>query len=214
MLIGGKPYIVHLDKLPFLHKVVASQWRRGQLVGGQLPTHPGDIPYFETINFAVANGFHHFFKFIPADMQEYRKLVQTLDYLLVDVLGNWQLHNIEKELDDCILDWHGYTTMRNFEAVNVLFDRAGEAAFRLLYMIMTGKVEGRFIRKEDAAFLEYNDNPAFRATRNVMANPRLFDEATKLAVLGAYQERFGESYELQMCYNFCLQHWRMLMKQQ
>jgi hypothetical protein len=211
MLIGGKEYLVHIKKIPYLQSLVDFQQRSGQLVEGQMPVHEDNIPFFETINFAVSHGFRQFLRFIPPDLDQYRVLSKTLDYLLIDILQKREMHDIAKDVENAVTAWITHTRNGNFQEVKRLPDEAGDTAFRLLYMIITGKVEGEF---RSGYIWDEEDwrNPAFRPTRTIMINMRLWDQQTKRMLLRAYQERFGVSCELQMCYDFCIEQWTKLMK--
>ncbi|KAH8906676.1 hypothetical protein BR93DRAFT_627710 [Coniochaeta sp. PMI_546] len=211
MQIGDKEYLVHIKNIPYLQAMVVFQQNSGQLTDGQTPVHEDDIPFFEIINFAVSHGFRHFFRFMPDNLDRYRELFKTLDYLLIDVLEQIELHDIAKEIEEGVTAWIKFTRAHDYQAVQQLVASEGDTAFRLLYMIVMGKIEGEF-RSGHAWYEEDRANPAFRPMRAVMLNVRLWDQGTKMMLLRAYYERFGVSYELQMCYDFCIRSWKQLME--
>lgn len=207
MQIGGKEYLVNITRIPRLQAMVGIQNRSGQLTNGQMPVHAEDIPFFEVINFAISHGLRHFFREMPTEIESYRQMFKTLDYLLIDVLQGHEINdiaeNIEKVVSSCIFN----VILDEPRGLDKITAEAGDLAFQLLYMILTGKVNGD-PRRGDTWKEEHWDNPAFRPTRMVLSNTRLWDRKTKLMLLSAYRWQFGFSCELQMCLDFCINEWR------
>ncbi|OIW27855.1 hypothetical protein CONLIGDRAFT_682868 [Coniochaeta ligniaria NRRL 30616] len=211
ILIGGKTYLVNIKKIPYLLSMCQFQQRSGLLCPNQMPVHAREIPFFETINFAVSHGLGHFLRYMPTDLAQYRQLCWTLDYLVVDVLEGRELHNVVQKIEQGVSNWILLAKGGEHDKVTVLAGHMGDAAFRLLYMIVSGKVEGRHMSGDRDWDEEARENPAFRATRLIMINVRLWDQGAKRILLRAYQDRFGMSNELQMCYDFCVKQWTTLL---
>lgn len=210
MQIGGKEYLVNITRIPRLQAMVGVQSRSGQLTNSQMPVHTEDIPFFETINFAISHGLRYFFRYMPTEIESYRQLFKTLDYLLIDILQGREINSIAEKIDKAVSNCIIKLIFDEPQELDKITAEAGDLAFQLLYMILTGKVNGDS-RRGDTWEEEHRDNPAFRPTRMVLTNTRLWDRETKLVLLGAYRGQFGFSCELQMCLDFCVNEWRQLM---
>ncbi|KAB5585702.1 hypothetical protein GE09DRAFT_1180896 [Coniochaeta sp. 2T2.1] len=161
------------------------------------------------INHAVTHDFGVLFSLIPGDLETYRTVFRTLDTLGVDVLRGGGIHYVAARIDVCVRRWTRLPfPYRYQERMSIIAD-ADSAAFLLLTMIMTGQIQAKYVANPDFVE-EHRANPAFSPVRMILSNTGIWSQSIQRLVLGAYQDKFGYSWELAQCHDHALTQHRML----
>ncbi|KAI9877556.1 MAG: hypothetical protein M1830_003567 [Pleopsidium flavum] len=161
--IGGTPYTVNSTHLPYFHSFQSFHHSSGQ---STTPLTHSAIPLFDIAYRGVEHGFRHCVRMLGTDLSRYHTLCDTLDFLCVDVLGG-------RALDDIM----GDLKSGKAQAVKGL---ARDAAFRLVYLILTGSFEA-----------EVRDSQkVYNAVLFVVLHSGIFKYRPRKVVRDAYEERF------------------------
>ncbi|KAH0426461.1 geranylgeranyl pyrophosphate synthetase [Colletotrichum camelliae] len=178
--LGDNTYQIDTAKLPYFGAFCSFQ----QLSGRDRIHNP--IPYIDDIIYGIENGYRHFFRRMPPDVEAYRLLCDTLDFLGVDVLGGKNLREIYVELKR----WKKSRTPIWKEPREPNLSESRNAAFLLVYLFLIGDldVSGHAGRVS---------NFAFQVVRQVQINDSVFDSPTRIVVKQAFLERFDPTFSQQ-----------------
>ncbi|KAE9580617.1 hypothetical protein CGCF415_v011737 [Colletotrichum fructicola] len=120
---------------------------------------------------------------MPCDVEAYRLLCDTLDFLGVDVLGGKDLRAIYGELKR----WKKSRTPIWRQPREPNLSESRNAAFCLVYLFLIGD----FNAPEYAGRVS---NFAFQVARQVQINDSVFDYPTTMMVKQAFLERFDPTF--------------------
>ncbi|CAK7212941.1 hypothetical protein SBRCBS47491_001634 [Sporothrix bragantina] len=141
-----------------------------------------DIAFLGDIDYSVRHGFRHFFRRVPAEIDDYRRLSKSLQFLKVDVLEGRTLHDLMIDMRAGKKDYGEYdgTATRGNKSL------ARDAAFRLVHTFLEGVyVTGSSVDK----------NMAYNATFFVVSHPGIFRDKTRAVVRKVFEDRFGVTYK-------------------
>lgn len=163
--------------MPYFASFLRFRRSSGQEVA-QLPTHD-EIPFFDIINEGMKNGFRQFFRRMPTQINDYRILCETLEFLCIDILSGRNMRDIIHDFRRGKSDWDP----RERIDTGGLRSLARDSAFRLLYQFLLGKFESEI----------KDSNMAYNATLFVVSHRRIFKYKTRKMVRDGFEERFQVS---------------------
>ncbi|KAF6828515.1 geranylgeranyl pyrophosphate synthetase [Colletotrichum plurivorum] len=168
--IGTTEYLVDVQKIPYF-----ASFTHFQALAGREAIHD-EVPFFDTINYGVENGYRHFFRRLPSELSDYHVLCETLEFLAVDVLGGRKLGEVYGDIRNGQYNW-GYKERGEMGGPKTI---ARDSAFRLVYLFLMGEFESD-VRESKTAF---------QATLFVISHPSIFMCKTRKMVRKAFENRF------------------------
>ncbi|KAI9849565.1 MAG: hypothetical protein M1830_007107 [Pleopsidium flavum] len=173
--IGGTPYTVNSTHLPYFHSLQSFHHSSGQ---STTPLTHSAIPLFDIAYCGVEHGCRHCIRMLGTDLSQYHTLCDTLDFLCVDVLGGRALDGIMGDLKSgkaqYELEYKYYRQVKSSKGL------ARDAAFRLVYLILTGSFEAK-VR---------DSQKVYNAVLFVVLHSEIFKYCPRKVVRDAYEERF------------------------
>ncbi|KAK4460748.1 hypothetical protein QBC42DRAFT_271706 [Cladorrhinum samala] len=144
---------------------------------------PAGTPFASDMEYAIQKGPRQFFVRLPGNISDYHLVCQQLKSLPVEtldkVLKGWSftLKEIMADFQKGKEDWdpEERQTIGGFKTV------ARDAAFRLVYMLLSGQAEA-----QDKAM-------AYNAAFFVVSHSRIFGVRTRQMVRAAFDDRFSET---------------------
>ncbi|KAG9228956.1 hypothetical protein BJ875DRAFT_524765 [Amylocarpus encephaloides] len=174
MIIGGVNYSVDLSKIPYLESYIRLQ----------KPSQPqatefihGPINLFDVAFKGVESGYRQCFRSLPTELSQYRTLLQTFEFLNVNILNNLSIDQVIANLKVCKADYDPEERRR----IPGNKSLARNTAFQLLYLIL---------------YPQYRDETKdkvklFNAVVFVVSHPGTFMHRTKRIIRLAYEEQCG-----------------------
>ncbi|KAL9112425.1 MAG: hypothetical protein Q9227_003267 [Pyrenula ochraceoflavens] len=174
--IGDSKYNVDLSKIPYLADFVRQQ-KLAKPEAAEFEHEP--INLFDVALKGLQSGYRQCFRRLPTDLSQYRSLLETYNFLKVDVLNNLIT-------DEIIANLKAGKPNYDFDAeegrpVPSSKSLARDTAFQLLYLILHDQIGED--RNRDSMKL-------FNAVMFVVSHPRTFKHRTKRVIRAAYEEQF------------------------
>lgn len=132
----------------------------------------GAIPLFDVALKGIESGYRQCFRSISSNINFYRTLCETYDFLYVDVCKGRTLGEIIKDLKAA----QDYDEYRNKS-------KARDAAFKLVYSMLRDTFQSN----------EKHKNTIFNAVLFVISHPGTFKWKTRNAVRAVYESQFMPS---------------------
>lgn len=187
VIVGGKQYLVDLNKFPFFQTLMASRSPESK----EAVLIHKDIPFFGAINYSVQHGLRNLFRRTPNRIQDYHTLCETLDSLGIDVCQGLNLQNIIKllkvESDD--YDPEERRVIRRNKTA------ARDAAFRFVYLLFKGGSTSQFPSSSLPALSTQDRAIAYNAVSYVVSHRRIFGYKTRSMVREAFEAASSLTYK-------------------
>jgi hypothetical protein len=135
--IVNREYLVDLDKIPFITRLVRTRWFPTPGTTAQVLMLDTEILFFGLINTSLGDGFGEIFGKISTRMNNYRRICETLKRLEIDVFVGRSLSDIVHELNPNYEKSDGDRQLTRDQRK----ERSLNSAFRLIYHFYEGDSE-------------------------------------------------------------------------
>lgn len=172
MYVGTTSYRIDPSKMPYFQGYL----RFNQLSNQELRHE--DIPLFDVAYAGVEHGMRQCFRRISGDLDEFARLCETLQFLMVDVVQNRSIQDIMKDMTSGKDDYE--TEHRRSYKIKGDKSKARDAAFALLFLLSVGEFNS-----------EVRDSQTtYQAVLFIVSHRAIFKYRTRKVVREAYEERF------------------------
>ncbi|KAH6656269.1 geranylgeranyl pyrophosphate synthetase [Truncatella angustata] len=175
--VGKIEYLINLKEMPFFKSLMTPE----QLMNpdSAVLLRYDDIPFFAEIYCGLTKGPRQIFRSIPPNLDEYRVICRSLDFLSVDLLKGKTLRTVMDDFRSGKSDWDAEERHR----ISGQKSLARDSAFRLIYL---------FLSERSNLGLKDRD-VAYNAVLFVISHSGIFWLRARKMVREAHEARFPVS---------------------